>query len=215
MAGSSDTPGHLSLNSGGLRAGWAQFTKSGLSFHGYSYVPGVTFQAASRPTASRCESAALPPPTARCASGPTGRSSGSSGVSMCGCATVPRPLPLLSVPMRRPSPDRGSGDAAASRCCSQACRPPRSAPLARLSFSTCPHEASLRLHHAHGPARPRRAACRARSPSASSACRPAPTPSSSAVLALAGGPGPGGRPARGLHREGDRARAARPRPDRL
>ncbi len=31
-----------SLRSGGLRAGWAQLTKGGLRFHGYSYVPGVT-----------------------------------------------------------------------------------------------------------------------------------------------------------------------------
>jgi pimeloyl-ACP methyl ester carboxylesterase len=31
-----------SLDSGGLRAGWAQLTKGGLRFHGYSYVPGVT-----------------------------------------------------------------------------------------------------------------------------------------------------------------------------
>ena len=31
-----------SLSSGGLRAGWARLSKSGLSFHGYSYVPGVT-----------------------------------------------------------------------------------------------------------------------------------------------------------------------------
>jgi hypothetical protein len=31
-----------SLSSGGLRAGWAKLTKGGLSFHGYSYVPGVT-----------------------------------------------------------------------------------------------------------------------------------------------------------------------------
>jgi pimeloyl-ACP methyl ester carboxylesterase len=31
-----------SLRSGGLRAGWVQLTKSGLSLHGYSYVPGVT-----------------------------------------------------------------------------------------------------------------------------------------------------------------------------
>ncbi|MGH2854737.1 MAG: alpha/beta hydrolase, partial [Solirubrobacteraceae bacterium] len=31
-----------SLSSGGLRAGWAQLTRSGLRFHGYSYVPGVT-----------------------------------------------------------------------------------------------------------------------------------------------------------------------------
>ncbi len=31
-----------SLSSGGLRAGWATLSKGGLSFHGYSYVPGVT-----------------------------------------------------------------------------------------------------------------------------------------------------------------------------
>jgi pimeloyl-ACP methyl ester carboxylesterase len=31
-----------SLRSGGLRAGWAQFTPRALTFHGYSYVPGVT-----------------------------------------------------------------------------------------------------------------------------------------------------------------------------
>ena len=31
-----------SLDTGGLRAGWAQLTKGGLRFHGYSYVPGVT-----------------------------------------------------------------------------------------------------------------------------------------------------------------------------
>ncbi len=31
-----------SLSSGGLRAGWAKLSKNGLSFHGYSYVPGVT-----------------------------------------------------------------------------------------------------------------------------------------------------------------------------
>ncbi len=30
------------LDSGGLRAGWAQLTLHGVSFHGYSYVPGVT-----------------------------------------------------------------------------------------------------------------------------------------------------------------------------
>jgi pimeloyl-ACP methyl ester carboxylesterase len=42
--GSPNTPAiSLStLDSGGLRAGWAQFTKNGLIFHGYSYVPGVT-----------------------------------------------------------------------------------------------------------------------------------------------------------------------------
>jgi pimeloyl-ACP methyl ester carboxylesterase len=32
----------FSLRSGGLRAGWVQLTKSGVRFHGYSYVPGVT-----------------------------------------------------------------------------------------------------------------------------------------------------------------------------
>ena len=31
-----------SLSSGGLRAGWAKLSKGGLSFHGYSYVPGVS-----------------------------------------------------------------------------------------------------------------------------------------------------------------------------
>jgi pimeloyl-ACP methyl ester carboxylesterase len=31
-----------SLSSGGLRAGWGELTKAGMSFHGYSYVPGVT-----------------------------------------------------------------------------------------------------------------------------------------------------------------------------
>ncbi len=31
-----------SLSSGGLRAGWGRLSKSGLSFHGYSYVPGVS-----------------------------------------------------------------------------------------------------------------------------------------------------------------------------
>ncbi len=31
-----------SLSSGGLRAGWAELSRNGLSFHGYSYVPGVT-----------------------------------------------------------------------------------------------------------------------------------------------------------------------------
>lgn len=30
------------LRSGGLRAGWAELGKGGLTFHGYSYVPGVT-----------------------------------------------------------------------------------------------------------------------------------------------------------------------------
>jgi pimeloyl-ACP methyl ester carboxylesterase len=30
------------LNSGGLRAGWAELGNGGLRFHGYSYVPGVT-----------------------------------------------------------------------------------------------------------------------------------------------------------------------------
>jgi hypothetical protein len=30
------------LDSGGLRAGWAQITLQGARFHGYSYVPGVT-----------------------------------------------------------------------------------------------------------------------------------------------------------------------------
>ncbi len=31
-----------SLSSGGLRAGWARLSKGGMSFHGYSYVPGVS-----------------------------------------------------------------------------------------------------------------------------------------------------------------------------
>jgi pimeloyl-ACP methyl ester carboxylesterase len=31
-----------SLDSGGLRAGWVQFTKEELRFHGYSYIPGMT-----------------------------------------------------------------------------------------------------------------------------------------------------------------------------
>jgi pimeloyl-ACP methyl ester carboxylesterase len=35
-----------SLDSGGLRAGWAGLDKGGLSFHGYSYVPGVTLSGA-------------------------------------------------------------------------------------------------------------------------------------------------------------------------
>ncbi len=35
-----------SLDSGGLQAGWAQPTKRGLLFHGYSYVPGVTLSGA-------------------------------------------------------------------------------------------------------------------------------------------------------------------------
>ncbi len=39
-ASSSANP--TSLSSGGLRAGWARLTKNELSFHGYSYVPGVT-----------------------------------------------------------------------------------------------------------------------------------------------------------------------------
>jgi pimeloyl-ACP methyl ester carboxylesterase len=34
--------GLASLRSGGLRAGWAQYTSGGVRFHGYSYVPGVT-----------------------------------------------------------------------------------------------------------------------------------------------------------------------------
>ncbi len=35
-----------SLDSGGLRAGWAQLSKNGISFHRYSYVPGVTVSGA-------------------------------------------------------------------------------------------------------------------------------------------------------------------------
>ncbi len=35
-----------SLSSGGLRAGWARFTRDELRFHGYSYVPGVTISGA-------------------------------------------------------------------------------------------------------------------------------------------------------------------------
>jgi pimeloyl-ACP methyl ester carboxylesterase len=45
LAASSGAGGDLNLSSlstGGLRAGWAKLSKSGLSFHGYSYVPGVT-----------------------------------------------------------------------------------------------------------------------------------------------------------------------------
>jgi pimeloyl-ACP methyl ester carboxylesterase len=43
-SGAGGTSGIISasLDSGGLRAGWAQLTKGGLRFHGYSYVPGVT-----------------------------------------------------------------------------------------------------------------------------------------------------------------------------
>jgi pimeloyl-ACP methyl ester carboxylesterase len=41
-ASSSDTLSLSSLSSGGLHAGWAQVTKGGVRFHGYSYVPGVT-----------------------------------------------------------------------------------------------------------------------------------------------------------------------------
>jgi pimeloyl-ACP methyl ester carboxylesterase len=41
-ASSSGTLNLSSLRSGGLRAGWAQYLKGGLRFHGYSYVPGVT-----------------------------------------------------------------------------------------------------------------------------------------------------------------------------
>jgi pimeloyl-ACP methyl ester carboxylesterase len=41
-SGSSGGLSLSSLNVGGLRAGFAQLSGSGLSFHGYSYVPGVT-----------------------------------------------------------------------------------------------------------------------------------------------------------------------------
>jgi pimeloyl-ACP methyl ester carboxylesterase len=34
------------LSSGGLRAGWGALTRTGLRFHGYSYVPGVTVSGA-------------------------------------------------------------------------------------------------------------------------------------------------------------------------
>jgi pimeloyl-ACP methyl ester carboxylesterase len=40
--GSSQLSKLPSLRSGGLRAGWAQFTAQTLSFHDYSYIPGVT-----------------------------------------------------------------------------------------------------------------------------------------------------------------------------
>jgi pimeloyl-ACP methyl ester carboxylesterase len=36
------------LRSGGLRAGWAQFEGGSLTFHGYTYVPGVTLSGAIR-----------------------------------------------------------------------------------------------------------------------------------------------------------------------
>jgi pimeloyl-ACP methyl ester carboxylesterase len=42
LLASSSSANLSSLSSGGLRAGWARLSKSGLSFHGYSYVPGVT-----------------------------------------------------------------------------------------------------------------------------------------------------------------------------
>ncbi len=42
LLASSSSDNLTSLSSGGLRAGWAKLSKSGLSFHGYSYVPGVT-----------------------------------------------------------------------------------------------------------------------------------------------------------------------------
>jgi pimeloyl-ACP methyl ester carboxylesterase len=42
LLGSSSSANLTSLSSGGLRAGWAKLSKGGLSFHGYSYVPGVT-----------------------------------------------------------------------------------------------------------------------------------------------------------------------------
>ncbi len=40
--GASQSPKLSSLSIGGLRAGWAQFSSSGLRFHGYTYIPGVT-----------------------------------------------------------------------------------------------------------------------------------------------------------------------------
>jgi pimeloyl-ACP methyl ester carboxylesterase len=40
--GSGNLSSLSSLQSGGLRAGWAQLHKGALVFHGYSYVPGVT-----------------------------------------------------------------------------------------------------------------------------------------------------------------------------
>ncbi|HEV3321587.1 MAG TPA: alpha/beta fold hydrolase [Solirubrobacteraceae bacterium] len=42
LLGSSSSANLTSLSSGGLRAGWAKLSKNGLSFHGYSYVSGVT-----------------------------------------------------------------------------------------------------------------------------------------------------------------------------
>ncbi len=42
LLAASDSTSLTSLSSGGLRAGWAKLSKGGLSFHGYSYVPGVT-----------------------------------------------------------------------------------------------------------------------------------------------------------------------------
>jgi pimeloyl-ACP methyl ester carboxylesterase len=40
--GSDGLSGATSVRGGGLRAGWAELTSQALSFHGYSYVPGVT-----------------------------------------------------------------------------------------------------------------------------------------------------------------------------
>lgn len=42
LLGSGDLPELPSLRSGGLRAGWAKIENRTFSFHGYSYVPGVT-----------------------------------------------------------------------------------------------------------------------------------------------------------------------------
>jgi pimeloyl-ACP methyl ester carboxylesterase len=39
-AGINPTPS--SLNTGGLRAGWAEFTSGGLHFHNYTYIPGIS-----------------------------------------------------------------------------------------------------------------------------------------------------------------------------
>jgi pimeloyl-ACP methyl ester carboxylesterase len=41
-AGSTGTLNATKLDTGGLRAGWAQLTGSGVHFHGYTYVPGVS-----------------------------------------------------------------------------------------------------------------------------------------------------------------------------
>jgi pimeloyl-ACP methyl ester carboxylesterase len=40
--GTGHAPSLSSLSTGGLRAGWAQFSAGGLRFHGYTYIPGVT-----------------------------------------------------------------------------------------------------------------------------------------------------------------------------